>query len=182
MSSSHGGAAMTLEEFEQAARCLFDEVAVMTLATCADGMPWATDVYFAADRFDLVFYSSPRSRHCRTLAVNPACAATIHPLVSSWREIRGLQLEGEVRPLVGAVATARALAAYVKKFPFAQNLMAHPTEAVGAFARATLHILRPSRLRYLDNALGIGTRYCLELADGKPVGPPGLEEPSSVRE
>jgi len=33
----------------------------MTLATCAEGLPWATDVYFAPDGFDLVFLSSPRA-------------------------------------------------------------------------------------------------------------------------
>ncbi|WP_295578609.1 pyridoxamine 5'-phosphate oxidase family protein [uncultured Lamprocystis sp.] len=166
---------MTPDAFAAAARRLFDEVAVMTLATCADAVPWATDVYFAPDGFDLVFLSSPRSRHSRNLAVNPACAATIHPPVTSWREIRGLQMEGEVRPPAGTVAKARALAAYLTKFPFARDLIAHPAETAGAFAGATLLVLRPSRLRYLDNGLGIGTRWSQRLVDGQAVGPPELE-------
>lgn len=166
---------MRADAFEAAARRLFDEVAVMTLATCTDATPWATDVYFAPDGFDLVFLSSPRSRHSRNLAINPACAATIHPLVKSWREIRGLQIEGEVRPPAGTIAKARALAAYLSKFPFARDLIAHPAETAGAFANATLHVLRPSRLRYLDNTLGIGTRWSLRLVDGQAVGPPELE-------
>jgi uncharacterized protein len=166
---------MTPDAFAAAARRLFDEVAVMTLATCTDAVPWATDVYFAPDGFDLVFLSSPRSRHSRNLTINPACAATIHPLVNSWREIRGLQIEGEVRPPAGTVFKARALAAYLTKFPFARDLIAHPAETAGAFAGATLLVLRPSRLRYLDNAVGIGTRWSLRLVDGQAVGPPELE-------
>jgi uncharacterized protein YhbP (UPF0306 family) len=166
---------MRADEFEAAARRLFDEIAVMTLATCVDAVPWATDVYFAPDGFDLVFLSSPRSRHSRNLASNPACAATIHPLVKSWREIRGLQIEGEVQPPTGTVAKARALAAYLSKFPFARDLIAHPAETAGAFANATLQVLRPSRLRYLDNAVGIGKRWSLCLIDGQAVGPPELE-------
>jgi uncharacterized protein YhbP (UPF0306 family) len=166
---------MQTDAFEASARRLFDEVAVMTLATCTDATPWATDVYFAADGFDLVFLSSPRSRHSRNLAINPACAATIHPLVKSWREIRGLQIKGEVRPPEGTVAKARALAAYLSKFPFARDLIAHPAETAGAFANATLLVLRPSRLRYLDNALGVGARWSLRLVDGQAVGPPELE-------
>jgi len=166
---------MQTDAFTAAARRLCDEVAVMTLATCTDAVPWATDVYFAADGFDLVFLSSPRSRHSRNLAINPACAATIHPLVKSWREIRGLQIEGEVHPPEGTLAKARALAAYLTKFPFASDLIAHPAETAGAFANATLLVLRPSRLRYLDNAAGIGTRWSLRLVDGQAVGPPELE-------
>jgi uncharacterized protein YhbP (UPF0306 family) len=166
---------MEPDAFAAAARRLFDEVAVMTLATCVDAAPWATDVYFASDGFDLVFLSSPRSRHSRNLAVNPACAATIHPPATSWREIRGLQIEGEVQAPEGAVAKARALAAYLKKFPFARDLIAHPAQTAGAFANATLQVLRPSRLRYLDNAVGIGTRWSLRLVDGQAVGPPELE-------
>ncbi len=166
---------MQTDAFTAAARRLFDEVAVMTLATCTDAAPWATDVYFAPDGFNLIFLSSPRSRHSRNLAVNPACAATIHPLVKSWREIRGLQIEGEVHPPEGTLAKARALAAYLSKFPFAQDLIAHPVETAGALAHATLQVLRPSRLRYLDNAVGIGTRWSLRLVDGQAVGPPELE-------
>jgi uncharacterized protein len=165
----------TTAALTETARRLFDEVPVMTLATCAGASPSAADVYFAADGFDLVFLSSPRSRHCRNLAVHPACAVTIHPRVASWREIRGLQIEGEAAPPAGALASARALAAYLGKFPFARDLIAHPGETGRAFASAALYVLRPSCLRYLDNALGVGTRYCLHLIEGRPAGPPQLE-------
>ena len=73
------------------------------------------------------------------------------------------------------MATVRALAAYLTKFPFAHDLITHPAQTAGAFANATLLVLQASHLRYLDNAAGIGTRWSLRLVDGQAVGPPELE-------
>jgi uncharacterized protein YhbP (UPF0306 family) len=166
---------MTREEFLEAVRRLLDAVSTMTLSTCAGEIPWATDVYFAPDGFDLVFWSSPHSRHCRNLEVNPRCAATIHPVVASWQEIRGLQMEGVCRPVAGVAATARAAAAYFRKFPFARALLADPAGAAAAVIKAAPQILQPSRLLYLDNALGFGARFALSWHDGSPVGLPQRE-------
>jgi len=167
---------MTLEEFLEAVHRLLNEVNTMTLATCVEGIPWATDVYFAPDGFDLVFWSSPNSRHCRNLDINPRGAATIHPVVASWQEIQGLQIEGVRRPVEGVVAKARASAAYFRKFPFARALLADPRGATSTLIKATAQILQPSRILYLDNTLGFGTRFALSLQDGSPVGLPKREQ------
>jgi len=152
----------------------------MTLATCVKDMPWASDVYFASSGrdagYELVFLSSPDSRHCRNLAVNPACAVTIHAPVATWRDIRGLQMEGVAMPVATIADKARALAAYFGKFPFARDLLDDPAGAVRTAFRASAHVFRPARVRYLDNRLGIGTRYSLDLRDGRPTGPPLLDK------
>ncbi len=166
---------MTPEAFEAAVRALFDDVAAMTLATCAGGRPWASDVYFVADGWKLVFFSSPASRHCRNLAANPACAATIHPVVASWRDIHGLQLEGRVEPVEGIVAMARAAAVYCAKFPFAQALLQAPGETAAKMARVRPHAFIPETVRLTDNRQGFGTRFVLRLQDGRPLGPPERE-------
>lgn len=163
---------MTLKEFETKVCRLLDEVTTMTLATCDEGIPWATDVYFSPDGFDLVFFSAPDSRHCRNLTVNPVCAVTIHPEVASWRDIRGLQMEGACEPVASVGGKARAYAAYFRKFPFARALISTPPDAALTFGKATAHLFQPSRLLYLDNSLGLGTRFCIRLANGRPVGPP----------
>jgi uncharacterized protein YhbP (UPF0306 family) len=166
---------MTPEQFDGALRQIMDEVAAMTLATCAAGIPWATDVYFAADGFDLVFFSSPSSRHCRNLVANPACAATVHPQATSWREIKGLQMEGIAEPIDSVGGKARGLAAYLRKFPFARELLVEPNASARAFNKAVLHVFRPSRILYLDNALNVGARHCVRLKDGCMDGLPLLE-------
>ncbi len=167
---------MTSEEFEAATGALLREVAPMTLATCAGNVPWASDVYFASSGFDLVFFSSLDSRHCRNLAANPSCAVTVHAPVATWRDIRGVQIEG-VAGLANTVGEkARALAAYVEKFPFARDLMANPVGAVRTAFRAHAHVFRPMRIRYLDNGRGIGARFSVAIVDGKPVWPPQREK------
>ncbi len=166
---------MTLEEFEQAVSDILEQVPVMTLATCADGLPWATDVYFAAQGRRLIFFSSPTSRHCRNLAAQPACAATIHPVVTSWRDIRGVQMEGRAESLTELLDKASAMAAYVTKFPFVADLLTHPGEFARKAAQVTPHVFIPTRIRYLDNRLGFGTRFIIRLEDGLPLGPPERE-------
>ncbi len=166
---------MTSEEFEAAMAALFREVAPMTLATCAGNVPWASDVYFASSGFDLVFFSSLESRHCRNLVANPVCAASVHAPVATWRDIRGMQMEG-VAGLAHTIGEkASALAAYVEKFPFARDLMANPVGAVRSAFRAHAHIFRPTRIRYLDNRHGIGMRFSVGIVGGKPMWPPRRE-------
>jgi uncharacterized protein len=171
---------MTPEEFEAAAGALLREVAPMTLATCADNVPWASDVYFASSGFDLVFFSSLDSRHCRNLAVNPACAVTVHAPVATWRDIRGLQMEGVAGLAATAGEKASALAAYLEKFSFARDLLTNPVSAVRTVFRAHAHVFRPAHIRYLDNRLGIGARFSVTIADGKPIWPPRCEKAGSA--
>ncbi len=167
---------MTLEGFEQATLPILNQVSTMTLATCHEGLPWATDVYFAADGFDFIFFSSPTSRHCQNLSANPACAATIHPIAHAWGEIRGLQIEGIAAPIATMGGKARGLATYLLKFPFARELLSHPSKTVHNFNHATLYELRPSRILYLDNSLGFGTRYCVNIIDGRVNGLPARDK------
>lgn len=166
---------MELEAFDRAVREILDTVPAMTIATCADGKPWATDVYFAPHGFDLVFFSSAGSRHCRNLAVSPACAVTIHPQVATWREIRGVQMEGTAAPTGGLTHKVPAMAAYLAKFPFVKDLLADPGAVARKMVGVSLHVFTPSRVRYLDNALGFGTRFVVDVADGAPLGPPRRE-------
>ncbi len=166
------------EDFERAVRDIWATVPAMTLATCLGGAPWATDVYFAPQGWRLVFFSSPTSRHCRNLAVTDACAATVHPQVASWRAIRGLQMEGRAFPVAGLADKAAVTAAYLAKFPFVKDLLANPGDTARKMAGVAPHVFVPSRIRYLDNALGFGARFVVRLANGRPAGPPQREEAS----
>jgi len=161
---------MTPEAFDRAMRSLLDNVSVMTLATCESGAPWAADVYFAPDGYDLVFFSSPRSRHCRHLAINPTCAATIHAEASRVKDIRGLQMEGTAVPVEGAAAKARGLAAYLRKFPFVNELFANPALTARKLGGAAMYVFTPARIRYVDNAAGFGARRTARIERGAIQG------------
>jgi len=163
---------MTPEAFEAAARELLDQVRTLTLATCRDGEAWATDVWFAPHGFDLFFYSSPGSRHSRNLAAHAACAATVHALADAWKDIRGLQMEGQAREAADLSLKARSMAAWVRKYPFAAELFAGGTELAGAMAKVRCHVFRPSTIRLVDNARGFGERFAMRLEEGRLAGKP----------
>jgi hypothetical protein len=132
----------------------------MTLATHGADGPWAAAVFYARDGDDLIFLSSPASRHARHLALDARCAATIQPEVADWRSIRGIQLEGGVAEIDGD-ERARAQHCYWEKFPFA-----HPAKAVvaiqQALARVRWYRLRVARLVFVDNGRGFGQREVFE--------------------
>jgi uncharacterized protein YhbP (UPF0306 family) len=129
---------------------------VMTLATQGGDGPWAAAVFYVHAGDDLVFVSSPNSRHGRNLALDPRCAATIHAETDDWLAIQGLQLEGRVDELQGQ-EREHARQRYGARFPFAR-----PENAVSTIAQALARVhwyrLRIGRLFFIDNAHGFGQR------------------------
>jgi uncharacterized protein YhbP (UPF0306 family) len=118
----------------------------LTLATVGpDNRPAAADLYFAAnDALDLFFLSEPGARHAQNIAGNPAIAATIHPAVWDWREIRGVQIEGTCRAITAPSERLAALALYGKKFSFLSTFAA-------ALGRHTVFCITPTWMRWVDN-------------------------------
>jgi nitroimidazol reductase NimA-like FMN-containing flavoprotein (pyridoxamine 5'-phosphate oxidase superfamily) len=102
------------------ARAIIDAGAYMTIATAdADGLPWATPVWFAPDEDGRRFYwvSDPAARHSANLAVRPQLSLAIfdsHAPIGTGRGVyvaavadqpAGAELEHAV-----AVFSARSLA------------------------------------------------------------------------
>jgi len=133
---------------------------VMTLATQGSDGPWAAAVFYVEDDGDLAFLSSPSSRHCRNLAVEQRCAATIHSEVDDWRNIQGLQLEGRVHELHGDDCT-RVQQRYSVRFPLVRAADA-PAAIVHALARVRWYRLCTTRLYFIDNQRGFGQRQLFE--------------------
>jgi len=132
-------------------RELIESVSAMTLATTDErGNPHATPVYFVADEdFHLYFFSEIKSIHCQHVAQNPHAAAAIYPESQGWRDIRGLQLRGEVRLVESTQEWNSAWARYQGKFPFVRALKA-------VVAQNHLYVFIPSWIRLVDNAQGFG--------------------------
>jgi uncharacterized protein YhbP (UPF0306 family) len=167
---------MTRDELEKTVLEFMDGFTTMTLACAREEQPWAAAVYYARSGFDLFFFSSPESRHAEIFAENPIAAATIHGDYTGWREIKGLQMEGTVAPVKGAVALTRALATYVKRYPFAKEFLSDPKGISGRIAKkmakVALYVFRPEKILYVNNEAGFGTRWMLEVKDGRAVGDP----------
>lgn len=134
---------------------------VMTLATQGDDGPWAAALFYARDGDDLIFVSSPTSRHCRNLAQQPRCAATIQGEHTDWRSIQGVQIEGIAHETTGT-ELARAQSGYGIRFPFVQPAAA-PTEIKLALERVRWYRLQMIRLYFIDNLRGMGQRQQFEV-------------------
>ncbi len=129
---------------------------VMTLATQGGDGPWAAAVFYALHGDDLIFLSSPKTRHCIDLAHDARCAATIQSQPEDWRAIQGIQIEGRVEELRGEELD-RARDVYAKRFPFVRPADASAA-IVAALARVRWYRLRIARLWFIDNARGFGDR------------------------
>ena len=141
---------------EKALRYL-QEHQVMTLATTGPQGLWAAAVFYVNKGFDLYFLSAPASRHSLNIEASPKVAATIQEDYVDWRDIQGIQLEGEASRISGAEQAA-ALLAYGLKFPVVGNLSRAPEEIVKAMKNIAWYKVTPHRLYLIDNSLGLGHR------------------------
>ncbi|MBI2917525.1 MAG: pyridoxamine 5'-phosphate oxidase family protein [Chloroflexi bacterium] len=147
----------------------------MTLASAADGCPWAATVFYAHRDFDLYFLSDPDSRHCREMVASPTVAATITEDYRDWRQIKGIQLEGVAQPVSSRREQVVALAAYVAKFPFvagffpAAGFRLSRIRIGGRPVSVRLYKVVPHRLLYLDNQKGFHHREELSLESSSRV-------------
>lgn len=159
---------------------------VMTLATCAADGPWAAAVFYVNAGHSLYFLSSPTSRHCRNLAQDPRCAATIQEDTSDWAQIKGVQLEGQASE-IGGDEEVRARQRYGEKFPIVGRLASPrraapsgrlplggttpqaswgpslPAAIALALAKVRWYRLDAERLYFVDNSRGFGHRDQIDL-------------------
>lgn len=74
----------------------------MTLATAdADGVPWASPVWFAPDDGGFLWISRPESRHSRNVAARPTVSLVIFDSTKPPAERQALYVEAVARELDG---------------------------------------------------------------------------------
>jgi uncharacterized protein YhbP (UPF0306 family) len=175
---------MTLAELEGIVKRYMDSFAAMTLACSLDNKPWTAAVYYARQGLDLIFFSSPTSRHS-TISQNSRAAATIHGDYREWREIKGLQMEGRIESVTTAQAKARAISTYLKRHPFVSEFFSEPlsisAEVAKKMFKVQLYLFRPDTILYIDNAIRFGTRWQLEVREGRGFGFTRDPEPPAAR-
>ena len=139
---------------DETVRDLLADRTTLTLASAGENGPWAADVYFVRVGTGLYFHSSPESRHSREFQADPRAAGTVHADAKGWRDIRGLQLEGTVTEVESKAEKARAVAAYLLKFPFAAEVFAKK----GLNEKVRLYRFSPSRVLLIANRGGFAGR------------------------
>jgi uncharacterized protein YhbP (UPF0306 family) len=166
---------MTITENSLArVRAFLADHTTLTLATIGpDGEPQAADLYYAETHdLTLYFVSTSGSRHAVNIAHDSRVAATIHVNSvwavdaqgqdKSWRNIRGVQLEGKcVR--VPAAARPMAWARYTAKYPFVLT----DITLARALQKVDMYRISPHWLRWIDSSLGLGNNQEWVIADGE---------------
>jgi hypothetical protein len=135
---------------------------VMTLATHGSEGVWAAAVFYVNDGYNLLFLSSPTSRHCRNLAESPRVSATIQQDYADWPEIKGVQLEGIATEVRGK-EEQRARRLYGEKFPVIRGLAQAPVALAKAMDNVRWYKVVPERLYFIDNSAEFGHRDAIEL-------------------
>lgn len=135
---------------------------VLTLATTGQDGPWAAAVFYVNDGFTLYFLSAPSTRHAVNLDARAAVAGAIQEDYRDWKEIKGIQLEGQAHKTTGAEQAA-AMARFTAKFPVVG--INAPAEIASALGRVSWYRLVPERVYFIDNSLGLGHREEVPLTE-----------------
>ncbi|MEV4277626.1 pyridoxamine 5'-phosphate oxidase family protein [Actinoplanes xinjiangensis] len=130
------------------ARTIIDANGYLTLATAdTDGRPWATPVWFAADRYtDFLWLSRTSTRHSANIAARPQVGIVIFDSAAPIGSGQGVYIEALAEP-VPAAQTAAAIAIYSARSVAAggREWQVSDVAAPAAFrlyrARATAHYL-----------------------------------------
>ncbi|HIJ57021.1 MAG TPA: hypothetical protein HPQ03_12990 [Deltaproteobacteria bacterium] len=155
-------AKLSKEELRKRTLNLLSEQATMTIATSGGPSPWAAPVYYVNIGYDIYFFSSPNSRHILESQTSKQAAVAVYAESRKWKEIRGVQISGTIQPLSPGRESAKAVAAYEKKFSFireffqggqALDLKAFTEKFDVSFYRFT-----PDKIYYLDNRVDFSFR------------------------
>ena len=147
---------MTDQESMKSLICRYlEQHTTLSLATCHNRQPWATDLFYASDdSCRLYFVSSSKTRHCQHIAANPQVSVSISGNVSGWEEIKGLQLDG-VAVVVPDSERARVAETYLAKFPALKKLH-KASEILSSFLESSFYQITPKWIRLIDNSKGFG--------------------------
>ena len=154
-------------DLEALARDLIDSQSTLALATAAKGEAWAAPVYYVFCQGRFYFFSAPDSRHILESGESGQAAATIYPSVSSWQDIRGVQMAGRIEKAGLGLQAVRAVAAYIEKYPFTREFFkpgqSLDLEGFGKRFGVRLYRFKPELVYYLDNKISFGFREAIQL-------------------
>lgn len=127
----------------------------LSLATCNGSQPWSTDLFYASDdSCQLYFVSGASTRHSQNIEGNPHVSVTISEQCTDWREITGLQLEGEAS-VVSKADRDGVIAMYLMKFPSLKTLH-QASEIFALLWKSDFYRISPRWIRLIDNSKGFG--------------------------
>lgn len=136
---------------------LLDGEAMLTLAVAWQDAPHAVCLYYVRQGEQLLWFSSPRSRHSLAIGGGASASVAVGRTGASWRDIRGLSARGRAAPVPEA-GWADAVEAYSARFPFLRDgWTGEGFMLEGRLLRVRPYAFRAEEIRYTDNRQGIVT-------------------------
>lgn len=140
---------------------------IMTLATTSERGVWAAPVYYVYLDSCFYFFSDPESRHVRDALMSGQAACAISAFSASWRDIRGIQMKGRIKPVSGGWQAVNVFRAYIQKYSFVSEFFdsgqdMDPEMFLDRF-RVKLYQFTPDETYYLDNSIRFGFREAITL-------------------
>jgi nitroimidazol reductase NimA-like FMN-containing flavoprotein (pyridoxamine 5'-phosphate oxidase superfamily) len=121
---------------------------IMTLATASSGgIPHAATLVYVNDGSSLYIGVRPESITASHLGQNPVVSFTVDDYNSDWREMSGIQADGDAYVVLSNAALSHVSSLFQQKFPW----MAETGTRNLSFFRIT-----PASLRFIDSQRGSG--------------------------
>lgn len=150
------------QELKKLAVDLIEEQSTMTLATARGDVAWSAPVYYVFFKSCFYFFSDPTSRHVQESLASGQASSSIYANASTWQEIRGIQMSGQMETVSARLGTIEVIRAYLNRFPFTKDFF-KPGEALDLDAfvkrfKVKLYRFKPSLVYYMDNSIRFGFR------------------------
>jgi uncharacterized protein YhbP (UPF0306 family) len=144
---------MTKSELIAAVSAFLKKQTTLTIATVdREAWPQAADVFYVNDdALNLYFVSGQKSRHALNLVRVSRVAVTVHNATWDWRDIQGVQIEGEARAITDPDERDLAWGLFRGKFPFV-------AEFTDQIVRSSFYVVTPRWVRLIDNTREIDYR------------------------
>lgn len=136
---------------------------IMTLACSDDGGLWTAPVFYSQNEYNLIWVSSPNSRHSKAFKNDPEAAASIYNSKSEWQRIQGLQISGRVDCPQDEEEIKELRRFYTRKFPFTGAFFSQkgmlPEPIKSKVEDVQFYRLVPNRIRLVDNSVRFGFNF-----------------------
>ena len=124
---------------------------VLSLATSVNNKPYSANCYyvFNKDKEELIFSSDIKTKHAQYFMENKHVSATISVSSSDIKNIQGVQIIGEIEPILNSeIFIYNKL--YIEKFPIAKDM------------KLSLWSLKLSFIKMTDNSISFGHKVVWE--------------------
>lgn len=116
----------------------------VTLATAsAEGVPHASTFMYVADGLTIYIWGRPSSTTAKNVQANPRVSFAIDEYVQDWNKAKGIQGDGECRPVEAGDGVAKAVGLFADKFP-------SPSSGAST-TNIAFYVIVPSALTFIDN-------------------------------